>query len=82
MTSAIIKDLLDGHGGLVNRGDLARRWGISGARVRVITRREDFPAPIGQVQREPIYLADECDRWRQAQLQEQPLAQRWADMAA
>jgi hypothetical protein len=58
---------LEAAGGIVGRVDLAKRWGVSGSRIRHMTAAEDFPEPAGQLNGDPYWLAADVDPWRAAQ---------------
>lgn len=52
-------------GGLVGLADLAKRWGVGKSRVTVLSKREDFPTPVGMLGgNQGVYLVDECDAFR------------------
>lgn len=56
--------LISEMGGLVNAGDLTRRWSLSRARVSALVHDPTFPSAVGDVGDRPVWLAGECDRWR------------------
>jgi hypothetical protein len=52
-------------GGLVGRGDLERRWGVSRKRIQQITAGEAFPKPVGEINGQPVWLSTEADVYRE-----------------
>jgi len=54
-------------GGILGRADAAKRWGVSGSRVRQLSATEGFPPPRGEVNGQPYWLAADLDAWRAAQ---------------
>jgi len=57
-------DALHAAGGIAGRADLAARWGISRARVAVLTGRDDFPEPVATINGQPVWLTAEADVWK------------------
>lgn len=49
---------------LVSGAEIGRRLGVSRERVRQLTRREDFPRPLGQVGSAFVWRWDDIDAWR------------------
>lgn len=58
--------ILTASGGLVDRGEIARRYGLTHKRVHRLTTQRNFPAPIGHIGLHPVWLAIEVDRYRAA----------------
>jgi hypothetical protein len=58
--------LLERHGGIVGRVELAKQWGVSRQRVAQLLIVPDFPEPIATANGGPVWLADECDAWKAA----------------
>lgn len=56
--------LLEQHGGLVGRAELATRWGVSRQRVAQLVAHTDFPEPVGRANGGDVWLLDECEAWR------------------
>ena len=55
---------IDTAGGLVGRGDLEERWGLSRSRVRELTLSDGFPEPVAEVNGQPVWFAGTVDLWR------------------
>ena len=53
-------------GGLCSIADLARRWGVSPQRARVLVRKPGFPEPILSEGNIELWPADEADAWKAA----------------
>lgn len=54
---------------LCTQADLARRWGISRARVNQLSKREEFPAPITHTAGgQALYDPATCDQWNTERL--------------
>lgn len=51
-------------GGLVDRGDIARRHGLSRQRTYDMTGNQSFPAPVGEIGGRPVWLTLHVDRYR------------------
>jgi prophage regulatory protein len=51
---------------LVSGAEIGRRLGISRERVRQLTRRADFPVPLGRVGPSLVWRWDEIDDWRRS----------------
>lgn len=51
-------------GGLVDRGELGRRWGISRTRVAQLLAADDFPEPVAEIGGRPVWSAFRVDAWR------------------
>jgi hypothetical protein len=51
---------------LVTRAGLARRWGVSRARIAELITKDGFPAPVQGVRGENYAFYDvvKCERWR------------------
>ena len=64
------RDAIAGMGGLCSISDLARRWGISRQRARVIVRMDGFPEPVLTDGASELWFADEADDWRHRRLLE------------
>ena len=64
-----IAEQIAAKGGLVNQGELARRWNLSAQRVNGLVCASDFPAPVGEVGGRPVWLFDEADEWREARME-------------
>jgi hypothetical protein len=45
----VVREALQGFGGLASQADLGRRWGISRQRVHQLTREVDFPKPVATI---------------------------------
>lgn len=52
--------------GLVDRGAIGRRWGVSRTRVAQLLASNDFPEPVAYIDGRPVWLADRVDAWRDA----------------
>lgn len=50
---------------LVGRTELAEMLGVSRQRARTLTERDDFPAPIAQMRRGPIWRIEDIEEWAQ-----------------
>lgn len=48
---------------LAGRSELADMLGISRQRVRTLTERPDFPAPIAELRRGPIWRIEDVEKW-------------------
>lgn len=62
--SEVARGAVQGAGGLCCQVDLARRWGVSRARVHQIVREAEFPQPVGVVASREVWLVSECDLYR------------------
>lgn len=51
---------------LVTGGEIARRLGVSRERVRQLTRRPDFPQPLGRLGAANVWTWEVVNEWRQA----------------
>ena len=56
--------ILEQTGGLVDRGDIARRHGLSRQRTYELTNNRSFPKPVGEVGGRPVWLTLHVDRYR------------------
>jgi predicted DNA-binding transcriptional regulator AlpA len=56
--------ILAASGGLIDRGDIARRFGLSRGRVYNLTTQRHFPAPVGKIGGRPVWLAAAVERYR------------------
>ena len=52
-------------GGLLDRGDIARRYGLSRQRTYELTHNKSFPAAVGKVGDRPVWLTLHVDRYRE-----------------
>jgi predicted DNA-binding transcriptional regulator AlpA len=50
--------------GLGSQADLAARWGVTRQRVWQLVREAGFPAPVGRVNGQAVWLVGEADDWR------------------
>lgn len=64
-----LRKSIEDAGGLANARELARRWGMSTARVSVLTGAEGFPQPVAEIAGRPVWAFDEVDAWREARLE-------------
>ena len=48
---------------LAGRTELAEMLGVSRQRARTLTERDDFPAPIAQMRRGPIWRIEDIETW-------------------
>lgn len=55
-------------GGLASAADLSRKWGVSKARITVLTAKPSFPRPVADVGGRPVWLVKEAQQWRDTQL--------------
>ena len=62
------RDAIVAAGGLCSISDLARRWGITRQRARVIVRMDGFPEPVLTDGASELWFADEADEFRFAQV--------------
>jgi hypothetical protein len=55
---------------LVTQADLARRWGVSTARVAQLTTKDGFPEAKQRVgaRDQALYSLSECDAWREKRM--------------
>jgi hypothetical protein len=57
--------ILAATGGLVDRAEIARRYGLSRGRVQQLTGQRHFPRPVrGAGGRHPLWLAIDVERYR------------------
>ncbi len=56
--------ILKQTGGLVDRGDIARRHQLSRQRTYELTNNASFPEPVGEVGGRPVWLTLHVDRYR------------------
>jgi predicted DNA-binding transcriptional regulator AlpA len=56
--------ILAASGGLLDRGDIARRYGLSRSRTFDMTGQRHFPAAVGEIGGRPVWLAAAVDRYR------------------
>ena len=56
--------ILDQTGGLVDRGDIARRHHLSRQRTYELTNNQSFPKPVGEIGGRPVWLTLHVDRYR------------------
>lgn len=56
---------------LVTQADLARRWGISRARIAQLASKDGFPKVKQRVgaRDQALYSLSECDAWRDKRMQ-------------
>jgi predicted DNA-binding transcriptional regulator AlpA len=54
---------IDSRTELVVAADIAKRLGISRARVSVLARRSDFPRPVGRLGRSDVWRWASVERW-------------------
>lgn len=59
-----LRRAIEEAGGLHTVADIARRWGVSKARVNELAQRPDFPAPLFRMGRSAVYVGNEVDAWR------------------
>jgi hypothetical protein len=68
--SGDVRDAIARAGGLFTLADLARRWGISIARVGQLAAHPDFPEPIvtgdGDPRGKRLYVGEEAEAFRAA----------------
>jgi hypothetical protein len=50
---------------LAGRTEFAEMLGVSRQRARTLTERDDFPAPIAQMRRGPIWRIKDIEAWAQ-----------------
>jgi predicted DNA-binding transcriptional regulator AlpA len=48
---------------LAGRTELAEMLGVSRQRARQLTERDDFPGPIAQLRRGPIWRVEDIEAW-------------------
>jgi predicted DNA-binding transcriptional regulator AlpA len=57
--------ILAATGGVLNRAQIAERYGLSRGRVHKLTGQRHFPRPVqGEGTRDPLWLAIDVDRYR------------------
>ncbi|MDQ3849585.1 MAG: hypothetical protein M3296_03085 [Actinomycetota bacterium] len=56
--------ILKQAGGLVDRGDIARRHNLTRQRTFELTNNKSFPRPVGEIGGRPVWLALHVDRYR------------------
>ena len=57
--------ILAATGGLVDRAEIARRYGLSRGRVHQLTRQRHFPRPVqGEGTSHPMWLAIDVEQYR------------------
>lgn len=57
--------ILSQTGGLLDRGDIARRYRLSRQRTYELTHNKSFPAPVGEIGGRPVWLTLHVDRYRE-----------------
>lgn len=60
---ALLKDIIERNGGLMNQNGLANRWGITRQSVGELVEREGFPAPV-YVNGHRMWFFSDADLWR------------------
>lgn len=65
MTGPELRLQIEQAGGLCSASDLGRRWNMSRARAHELVGYDGFPAPVGFVGGNPVWLFDEADEWRE-----------------
>jgi predicted DNA-binding transcriptional regulator AlpA len=60
---SVVREVVQGVGGLTSQADLGRRWGISRQRVHQLTREVDFPKPVATISGHGAWIAQEADAW-------------------
>jgi hypothetical protein len=57
--------ILAATGGLLDRAEIARRYGLSRGRVHTLTQQKHFPCPVqGAEASHPLWLAIDVERYR------------------
>jgi predicted DNA-binding transcriptional regulator AlpA len=59
-----VRDAIAAGGGLVDRAEIGRRWGVSRTRVGQLLASRDFPKPVASVGGRPLWLAGDVDEWK------------------
>lgn len=57
--------ILSQTGGLLDRGAIARRHGLSRQRTYEMTNNQSFPAPVGEIGGRPVWLTLHVDHYRE-----------------